>query len=172
MSSPFNVFKEGNENDCEDINESKLNFYEELKESMQDVKASFDDQEDLIFIKEILNNLNDKSTLCNEKDDCKEIKFILPVKNQSAKNLNTFMNSQNSIRRRLINIKGNVLFNSMNNDSTFSNSPYTCKYYIVENSLNNTLKPERVSSNFLILLSITTIFLEKLIIFDDVNVEV
>ena len=43
MSSPFNVLIDENENDCKDINETELNFYDELKESMQDVKVSFDD---------------------------------------------------------------------------------------------------------------------------------
>ena len=95
-----------------------------------------------------MNNLNDKSTLCNEKDDCKEIMYILRLKKESDNNLSSVMNSHNSNRRRLISIKGNVLFNSINNDSTFSNSPYRSKNYIDENSPKNTPRPLRVTSNF------------------------
>ena len=96
-----------------------------------------------------MNNFNDKSTLCNKQDDFKEIIDILGVKKQSAKNLNTLSNSQNFKTRKLLNIKGNVLVNSMNTcDSTFSNSPFRSENFLEENSLKNTSKPVRLRSNF------------------------
>jgi Rps23 Pro-64 3,4-dihydroxylase Tpa1-like proline 4-hydroxylase len=134
------------DNDSYDISNISRKFLSyDAKEIYQNFDHFVNDQQDIGEIKEILNNFNQNWTI-SEEGGCKEIINILKVSSFSNESMATVKFSENK-KRKQINLKGNILINSIsehssNCDSTYLNSHESFSKF----SLPST--PERVKSNF------------------------